>query len=425
MTGDTTTIPAKRPDVPIRTRLAIYGAGLFSNSMTDVASVVLPLWLASMGYSAATIGIVVGAKHVLPLFFAIHGGALIDRLGARRVMLASAMASAVLLPLFPMQGFIVVIIVLQMLNGMASALCWIGAQACFGRVMHGHADYAGPFAFALRVGSFIGPPLGGLAYDIAGIRGGIAVLTLWALGALAAAYLLPPGRALPTGQRRVALADLLPRVSDYAAALKLTAQPAMATVLMITVFRIAASSIQDSFYPIYLKSIGFRATEIGVLITVSSAFAAAGALSISRLMRHASGLWLLIATTMGSILFIAVTPLFSSYWLLMILAALRGVCLGVSQPLMLSLLVGAAERNSQGLGVSLRTTANRAAAAVTPMTMGMVAAMVGLSASFLLMGGVLMGGIVLVARRVLRPPTADLAADPAELTARRPTPSGV
>jgi predicted MFS family arabinose efflux permease len=273
--------------------------------------------------------------------------------------------------------------------------------------MHGHADYSGPFAFSLRVGSFIGPPLGGLAFDLGGIWGGMAVLTLWALGILLSASLLPPGRALPTGQRRVAAADLLPRVSDYMAAFKLTAQPAMATVLMITVFRIAASSVQDSFYPIYLKSIGFNATQIGILITVSSGFAAAGALSIGRLTRYASGLWLLIATTMGSILFIAVTPLFSSYWLLMMLAALRGICMGVSQPLMLSLLVGAAERNAQGLGVSLRTTANRAAAAVTPITMGAVAHFVGLSASFLVIGGVLMAGIVVVARRVLAVPAAE------------------
>ena len=412
MAGDT-----QRPQVPIRTQAAIYGAGLFSNSMSDVASVVLPLWLASLGYSAAIIGIVVGAKHILPLFLAIHGGALIDRLGARRVMLAAALVSTLVLPLFPFQTFIVVIIALQMLNGFASALCWIGAQACFGRILHGHPDYAGPFAFSLRIGSFIGPPLGGLAYDLAGIDGGIAVLTLWALGTWLAAWTLPPSRALPTGQHRVALADLVPRVSDYTAALHLAAAPAMATVLMITVFRIAASSIQDSFYPIYLKSIGFHATQIGILITVSSAFAAAGALSIGRLSRHFSGLRMLIATTVGSIVFIAATPLFTAYWLLMITAALRGVCMGISQPLMLTLLVGAAERDSQGLGVSLRTTANRAAAAVTPMTMGLVAAVVGLSASFLVVGAALLGGILYVARRVEPPrPTVD------EATTTRATP---
>ena len=46
-------------------------------------------------------------------------------------------------------------------------------------------------------------------------------------------------------------------------------------VLVITVMRIAASSIQDSFYPVWLQQIGLPATQIGLLITVSSAIAAA------------------------------------------------------------------------------------------------------------------------------------------------------
>ncbi len=397
-----TELPKTRPEVAARTQAAIYGAGMFSNSMSDVAAVVLPLWLAGLGYSTVAIGLVVGAKHILPLLFAIHGGAMIDRLGARRVMIAAAVTSAIVLPLFPLYPVLAIIVLLQMVNGFASALSWIGAQALFGRILMGHPDYAGPFAFALRMGSFIGPPIGGLAYDLWGINGGIAVLVVWALLTLVAAWNLPPSRALPSGKQRVGVVDLMPRVADYKAAFRLVGVPAMATVLSITVFRIAASSIQDSFYPVFLTSIGLPATQIGILITISSALAAGAALSIGWMTRRMDALWLLVVSSMGSILFIAVTPLFTAYWMLVVLAAVRGVCMGVSQPLMLSLLVSAAERNEQGLGVSLRTTANRAAAAVTPVTMGLVASVVGLGASFLVMGVVLMGGMAVVGRRVLK-----------------------
>lgn len=392
--------PKARPDVPARTRAAIYGAGMFSNSMTDVASVVLPLWLAGLGYSTAAIGLVVGAKHFLPLLFAIHGGAVIDRIGARRVMLVTAATSVAVLPLFPVYPVLVVIVALQMLNGFATAMSWIGAQSLFGRVLHGHPDYAGPFSFALRLGSFIGPPLGGLAFDTWGIAGGVAVLVLWAAMTFASAWVLPPsGRS---AQKRVEIADLVPRIDDYRAAFNLMWMPAMATVLSITVFRIGAASIQDSFYPIFLGSIGFPATQIGILITISSALGAVSALSVGWLTRRIDGLWLLIGSTMGAIVFIAATPLFTAYWMLVVMAVLRGICMGISQPLMLSLLVSAAERKEQGLGVSLRTTANRVAAAVTPMTMGLVAGAVGLASSFLVMGAVLIAGMVVVARNVLR-----------------------
>jgi predicted MFS family arabinose efflux permease len=199
----------------------------------------------------------------------------------------------------------------------------------------------------------------------------------------------------------------VPRIEDYRAAFKLIWMPAMATVLSITVFRIAAASIQDSFYPVFLTSIGYPATQIGILITISSALGAVSALSVGWLTRRIDGLWLLIGSTMGAIVFIAATPLFTAYWMLVIMAALRGVCMGISQPLMLSLLVSAAERKEQGLGVSLRVTANRVAAAVTPMTMGLVAGAVGLASSFLVMGAVLLAGMAVVARSVLRGRGAD------------------
>lgn len=387
------------PAVPIKTQGAIYSAGLFSNSMSDVASVVLPLWLASMGHSTAIIGLVVGAKHILPLLFAIHGGSLIDRLGARRVMLACALVSLAVLPLFPIYPWAPLIILLQMINGLVSSMCWMVAQASFGRVLLGHPVYAGPFAFSLRMGSFIGPPLAGLAWDIYGVWGGFGVLTLWALGMLVSGLMLPRTDD-PVLGHKIELADLTPRLSDYRAAFALAFEAAMALVLIISVFRIAASSVQDAFYPVYLTSIGFSGAQIGLLITLSSAVAAGSALLVGRASEIVPPLWLLIWMSVGSIFFIAITPLFTSMLMLGAIAIVRGFCMGLSQPLMLSLLAGAAERNAQGLGVALRTTANRAAAAATPMTMGVVAVMIGLEASFLVVGGVLLAGMLMVVRYV-------------------------
>ena len=383
----------KRPNVPLRTQGAIYSAGLFSNSMTDVMSVVLPLWLASMGFSPLIIGLVVGAKHILPLFLAIHGGSLIDRLGVRRIMVFCACACIALLPLFPIYPWIPVILILQMANGLTTAMCWVGTQASFGRVLHGHPDFAGPFAFSLRMGSFIGPPLAGLAWDVYGVWGGFGVLTLWALGMLLSGFALPRSDD-PVLTHKIELADLTPRLADYRAAFALALVPAMVIVLIISVFRIAASSIQDSFYPVYLHSIGMTGSQIGLLITLSSAVAAGGALLVGRASRLVDPLWLLILMSIGSIVFISITPLFTSMLALSLIAIARGFCMGLSQPLMLSLLVGAAERNAQGLGVALRTTANRAAAAVTPMTMGIIAAFIGLANSFLVVGALLLAGMV-------------------------------
>ena len=194
-------------------------------------------------------------------------------------------------------------------------------------------------------------------------------------------------------------------MSDYKAAFRLATIPGMTIVLMITVLRIAASGIQDSFYTVYLVSIGLTATKIGILVTLSSALAAFSSLLVGRLTRVFSPVWLLIVATFGSILFVSITPLLGSYAALAVVAALRGVSMGVSQPLMLSILVDAAGRGSQGKGVALRTTANRAASGLTPATMGSIAAVAGLESSFLIMGGLLGLATLVVAAYVWRRPS--------------------
>ncbi|MDB5570701.1 MAG: putative arabinose efflux permease, family [Hyphomicrobiales bacterium] len=393
------------PVVPWRTQGPIYGAGFFASSLTDVTSIILPLWLAGTGASAAAIGLIIGAKHILPFFFAIHGGALMDRFGARRLMILCSMASVIALPLFPVVGWLPAVVALQMLSGFGSAMGWLGAQTLFGQTTHGNPALAGRFAFALRMGGFVGPPLAGLAWDHTGVAGGFAFLCLWAFGTVACSFLVPrQDDVVPEGGRRLRAADLAPKVADYRAALRLATIPAMSVVLMVTVVRIAASSVQDSFYPLYLHTIGFSATEIGVLMTTSAATAAASALLIGHVLRYMSGMWALVIATAGSVIFVSITPLMTSFTAFAVVGALRGVCMGVSQPLMLSMLIEVSGRGSQGKGAALRTTANRAAATITPISMGVVAAFSGLAASFLIVGGALLGAVGLIAIHLLRRP---------------------
>ena len=213
-----------------------------------------------------------------------------------------------------------------------------------------------------------------------------------------ATLFIPASADVPAAQRRaLAWSDMIPRASDYRDALTLARAPTMKIVLIITIMRIAASSIQDSFYPVWLASIGLPATQIGILITVSSAVAAASSLWVVPVTRIMSPLWVLIWTSMGSIIFVSITPSLDSLSLLMAAAALRGLCMGLSQPLMLSILADAAGPGFLARGAALRTTANRVAASVTPISMGAVASVAGLAASFHIIGAVLLGGFGLIA----------------------------
>ena len=381
----------------------IYAAGLFSNSTVDVASVVLPLWLTGLGASTAMIGLVVGARHLLPFLFSIHAGALMDRVGARPLMIGAALTSALVMPLFPASSWIPAAIALQMVNGYGTSLGWIGAQSCFGRVLAHSATYSGRFSFAARMGSLMGPPAAGLAFDSFGPWGGFGVLGLWSAGiAASAAFTTPDVDGPPRERPKLGWGDMLPKWADYRDAWALAREPGMRAVLLVTVMRIAASSIQDAFYPVWLHQIDLSATSIGLLITISSAVGAASSLAVGGVARYVPPMWVLIWTSFGSILFVSITPTFVTFAPLAIVAGLRGFCMGVSQPLMLSVLAEASGKDSLGRGAAVRTTANRVASAGTPVAMGWIASSFGFAASFYITGAILTAGMCLVALRTRR-----------------------
>lgn len=382
----------------MRVQAPVYAAGLFSNSMSDVAAIVLPLWLVGLGMSPAAIGIMIGAKHILPFLLAIHGGALMDKLGARRLMVGCALMSAVVALAFPLTSWMPIIFMLQMLNGLGSTIGFLGAQTAFAQILKGSHKLAGRFAFCMRMGGLVGPPLAGAVFDTQGVWGAFMFLSVWAVFMAIAAYLMPQPVLENKGPpAKFAALDMLPKWSDYASSFRLATIPAVGIMLIITVIRISSSAVQDSFYPLYLNQIGFSATQIGLLVTISAAVAAGGALCVAPAIRYIQPLWLLLLATVGAIIFVAITPLLHSFEALAVTAGLRGFCMGISQPLILSILVHAAGPGSQGRTIALRTTANRAAAGLMPMGMGLIAAGMGLASSFFVVGGILMAGCALMA----------------------------
>jgi hypothetical protein len=102
----------------------------------------------------------------------------------------------------------------------------------------------------------------------------------------------------------------------------------------------------------------------------------------------------------------AIVPLLSLYFLLIIVSGLRGIALGVAQPLLISILGNACERGDQGKAVGLRTTINRAAQTLLPLVMGSIAEAVGLENSFYIIGGSLLIFMMGIAIYMLRTPAS-------------------
>jgi len=393
------------PEIPWQTQAAIYGAGLFSFTMVLISSLIVTLLAVQLTKSEFLIGLIVGSRYFLTLALSIHGGALMDRLGTRRVMIAFALVAAVAPLLFPLAlllpfgAAIILIILLQMLAGVSDAMVWVGAQALSGHIMKGHRLYVGRMTAIVRLGAFFGPIIFGYIWDQTGVTTTFVLMALWSALGFWCVLKIPPTsqEEIIPKNTKLNLSDIIPRMNDYITAFRLIAIPAVALILLVTMVRIGATGIQSSFYVVFLRDIEISAAMIGVLIGIAQLLASVGSLSASSIARMIHPHWLVIYAVFMTVITIAITPVLvfgAPMWLTLLLLAtiigVRGLCLGISQPMEISILGQAVATTEQGVGAGLRTTVNRLASSVVPPLMGAVAELVGIRNSFFIMGALLL-----------------------------------
>jgi MFS family permease len=387
-------------DVAWRTQIAVYGIGLFSTSIFQIGAVIVPLWAYTMNPSPVMFGLVFSAGHVLPLMFSIHTGALMDRLGARRVMLAFAAVGTLVPLLYPISPWIWALVFLQAVLGLAESMGWLGAQTMIGQYMHGRTSYAGRLSFVIRIGQLLAAPMGGAAWDLAGPWAAFGMMSLWAGGSIVCALLLPPhtvGEPVATDlRRRDKLRALLPSVGDYVTAFRLLAAPAVVLIVLLGALMHLGNAVQGSFYVAWLNDMGVTGTAIGLLSPAAAIGAALFSLLTARLTRYIGGLWVVLLSLWAGIVFICITPLLGSYLLLQVAMFLRSGANGLAQPLVITLVLRSAGHANQGKAIGLRGTANRIASILSPLAMGAIAEAIGLELAFYIVGGfssLVMGGI--------------------------------
>ena len=415
-----------RTPIPWRVQIPIYGAALFSNSSLHLYNVVVPLWTATLTNDPLIIGIVLGARHILPMLFLIHGGAMMDKFGTRRVMMVFASAAIVIPMLYPAAPLIPMLIVFQMFGGLAVMTTWIGAQSLTGSLMRGQPVYTGRLTLATRVGTIFGPPTVGAIWDVAGAWWAFAFLSLWAALTFLSTYFVPHnsepnGGKAPAPNPRATLSDIAPKLADYLDAFRLVAIPAIGLVFVVTILRHSGVAMQSNFYVIYLDGIGISGTMIGILFSVLGAIGGVGAISTGWLATKFSNRRILLSSIALGVFMMAITPIigwtgftvevspvvavlkffglgvdlapvagvFGVYVLFLIAIAIRGATSGVAQAMEISIVAQAAGE-AQGKGAGLRVTAGRVAAVILPIFMGAVAKVFGLEASFFIVGGAIL-----------------------------------
>ena len=375
-------------------RAAVYVVALLSNGISKMMSVIVPLWLITLQPSGLMIGLMIGARSLMAILFSIPGGALMDRIGARRVIIGFAVLGLATTPLYPLMPWIVAVMLLQVLNGFSETTVWNGIQTLMGQFMKGDHEFAGRLIFATRIGTLVGPLFSGFCWDLWGPWGGFGSTALWAAAMVAVSSRLPdfPLRSGPASEARPRLSafDVMPRLADYREALILLLVPSIGTMAVVSMLNLGIASIQQSFQIVLFERSGYSGTLIGLLTGVVALAAAWGSLTVGRLTRRFSELTLLNIATIVPIGVMGLMPFVDALTGLAIVLAILGFAQGVGQPLTISMISKATDKDAQGKAVGLRATVNRITTTVLPIAMGAIADVVGLVASFPIVCGALL-----------------------------------
>jgi MFS family permease len=239
-------------------------------------------------------------------------------------------------------------------------------------------------------GAVVGPIAGGFIAARFGYPAAFAALWILMLPSLAVIGAI---QGVPAPSRRAA---------RFAAAHTLVGTilrtRGVGTTLFVSGMMVCAQQLQNTFYPLYLHTIGMPATLIGLVVAaVSLATMSVRALLAGGVAMFGSGRALLGSMVVAAAAFLAV-PLTHSVWALLAVSGLMGASIGFTQPLTMSLLVECVTAEFWGLALGIRQSVQRVAAIVSPLAFGAASAARGVESAFYAGALVFLGAAAIMTR---------------------------
>ena len=360
----------------MRTLYLLIFVTLLNHSVFAGTRVSASLYAIHLSATPFTVGVLMALYAFLPMLFAVSMGRLTDRIGARVPMLIGSVAigSGAILPyLFPGMASLYFA---SVLIGSGFMMYQVAAQHIVGYI--GRPEDR-PLNFSLSalgfsISGFIGPMIAGFGIDEFGHIATFAVLAAFPLVPIAVLGL--NRLRLPQPHAHASPPDPSHRVAD------LLGHRELRPVFITSGLLAAAWDMFTFAIPIYGSSIELSASSIGLVL---GSFSAATFVIRGLLPALAQRLtaWPLLAASLA----IAATsfllfPLFDRAGLLMAIAFLLGLGLGMSQPMVMSLLHNTVPQGRVGEAIGVRMTLVNISQITIPLLFGALGTALGMGPVF-------------------------------------------
>ena len=262
---------------PPAVALAPFFASAFVwNVALGMSHVLIPLYAYHLGFSGVAIGTLVSAPVVAQLAFNLVGGVWTDRIGGKRLALASCAMLGVAGVVYTFASTFAALLFAQLCIILSRSIYWPATWSLGSQLPGDRSAQMGRLNSITSAGQIVGTVAAGLAIVHLGYRAGFAVLAF--LGgavalALMAAFRAPDHRRPTDGQ---------PILATYRA---LARRPSIWFGLATAYLAGLPFSLSFSFYPILLVAEGFSSDETGWMIALRALGSVGAGVTAARFVR--------------------------------------------------------------------------------------------------------------------------------------------
>jgi MFS family permease len=251
--------------------LPFFLASFTWNYALGMTWLVVPLYAYSKGLSGAELGILFSAPSIAQLAINLIGGAYVDRVGGKRIMLASSVLLAVGAAAMPFTWNFASLFLAQLILVLARATFWPANWSIAAELPGERGVQAGRLNAITNLGQILGNGSCGFILAFGGFK-----VTFFVLAALAVAALLL-GLRTPKVPRTVPAGQTL--FGNYRVLIRM---PVLFYGVLCAYISALPFSLSMSFYPLLLKHIGFGEEASGVLLALRAVGGIAAGLVVAR-----------------------------------------------------------------------------------------------------------------------------------------------
>ena len=366
--------------------LPFFLASFTWNYALGMTWLAVPLFAHSKGLSGAELGILFSLPAVAQLAITLVGGAYVDRVGGRRIMLASSVLLAAGAAAMPFAWDFASIFGAQLILVLARATFWPANWAIASELPGDHGVQAGRLNAVSSAGQILGNGSCGFVLAFGGFPVTFGVLAGLAIAALLLGLRLPGrARANPSGQSLFGNYRVLIRM------------PVLLYGVMCAYLSALPFSLSLSFYPLLLQYLGFGEEVSGVLLALRAVGGIGAGLLVARFVHTGPGsLWPVVSGAFVAA-GVGLQPLFSHWAAVGTLMLALGVGSGLMTIYFQVTLAELVNPEMRGSAMALGGVGWGVSHITTPLVMGLMADRYGIPSGFYVLGAASLVVVGLVA----------------------------